>query len=118
MVENAPEADAADSTLPSGLILALLPVWWLGVHELIAATVRSQDRVGVEALSTLVLNFAVVVYDSSQLRKAGVRLSAWWGLLIVPLYVLLRAVRARGTIWVPALFFVLTVVYAVGAPYV
>jgi MFS-type transporter involved in bile tolerance (Atg22 family) len=58
-------------------------------------------------------NWTVVVADSAALRTAGVRVSAWWGILLLPVYVILRSRRAGSSPIVPAVFVALAVAYLV-----
>jgi len=59
------------------------------------------------------MNWVVVVADSGTLRKAGVRVSAWRGILLLPVYVVLRTKRARSSPMVPVLFFALFATYVI-----
>ncbi|QNE19418.1 hypothetical protein F1D05_17700 [Kribbella qitaiheensis] len=58
-------------------------------------------------------NWVVVVADSTALRTAGVRVSPWWGILLLPVYMVLRTRRARSSPVVPAVFLALAVAYLV-----
>lgn len=100
--------------------LALLPVMWVAydvlAFELFGASDSatgygaSDAAMGALVFATLT-NWVVVGADSAALRRAGVRVSAWWGVLLLPVYVILRTRRAGRSPIVPAVFFALAVAY-------
>lgn len=97
----------------TGWILALLPVTW-GAFDMLAVEVfGASDSLQGALLFAALTNWAVVLADSAALRAVGVRVSAWWGLLLLPVYVVLRTKRARSSPLVPVVFFALAVAYLV-----
>jgi MFS-type transporter involved in bile tolerance (Atg22 family) len=97
-----------------------LPVAWVACDVLAFELFGDSDSVAgygasdaaMGALLFAVLaNWVVVGADSAALRRSGVRVSAWWGVLILPLYVILRTRRARRSPIVPAVFFALAAAY-------
>jgi hypothetical protein len=104
------------------LFLALLPVTWVAFDvlalELFGASdsamgFGASDSVMGSLLFATLTNWAVVLADSAALRRAGVQVSAWWGILLLPIYVILRTRRASSSPVVPAVFFALAVTYLV-----
>ena len=55
----------------------------------------------------------LVLLDSSALAKRGIHVSAWWGLLLLPLYLVLRTRRARSTWALPVARVALVMAYAI-----
>ena len=106
--------------LATAWFLALLPVTWVacdvlafelfGEGDSVTRYGASDAAMGALLFATLT-NWVVVGADSAALRRSGVRVSAWWGVLLVPLYVILRTRRARRSPIVPAVFFALAVAY-------
>jgi hypothetical protein len=100
--------------------LALLPVTWAACDVLAFELFRETDSgtgygasdaaMGALLFATLT-NWVVVGADSEALRRSGVRVSAWWGILVLPVYVILRTRRAGRSPIVPAVFFALAVAY-------
>jgi FtsH-binding integral membrane protein len=70
----------------------------------------SDAAMGALLFATLT-NWVVVGADSAALRRADVRVSAWWGILLLPVYVVLRTRRAGRSPLVAAVFFALAVAY-------
>ena len=93
--------------------LALLPVTWVAFDVLALELFGARDSAMGSLLFATLTNWTVVVADSAALRTAGVRVSAWWGILLLPVYVILRTRRAGSSPIVPAVFFALAVAYLV-----
>ena len=93
--------------------LALLPVSWLAFDVLALELFDAKDSSRGSLLAATLMNWVVVVADSETLRKAGVRVSAWWGILLLPVYVVLRTKRSRSSPMVPVLFFALFATYVI-----
>ncbi|MFI5711171.1 hypothetical protein [Kribbella sp. NPDC051620] len=91
--------------------LALLPVTWVAFDALAFEMFGASDAERAALLFATLTNWVVVGVDSAALRRAGVRVSAWWGILLLPIYVILRARRADRSPIVPAAFFALAVAY-------
>jgi hypothetical protein len=108
-----PEIPAEEAGTGYAWALALTPVAWLLVD--VAMLLLGIDGVAVTASNAafLGLNLALAKGDSAALEASGVRVSAWWGFFLVPVYLILRTVRARSTAAVPILWFVLVAVYVV-----
>src|SRR3954454_9944664 len=81
-----------------------------GASESATGYGASDAAMGALVFATLT-NWVVVGADSAALRRAGVRVSAWWGVLLLPVYVILRARRAGKSPIVPAVFFALAAAY-------
>lgn len=99
----------------TALFLALLPVTWVAFDVLALKLFGARDSLEGSLLFAMLTNWAVVVADSEALRRAGVRVSAWWGILLLPVYVVLRTRRASSSPIVPAVFFALAVAYLFSA---
>ena len=97
----------------TALFLALLPVTWVAFDVLALELFAASDSAMGSLLLAMLTNWAVVGADSAALRRAGVQISAWWGILLLPVYVILRTRRARSSQIVPAVFFALAVAYLV-----
>jgi hypothetical protein len=115
-VRRAPRAPA------TAWFLALLPVTWVAFDVVALELFGTSDSgVGFGAsdaaigslLFAMLTNWAVVLADSAALRKVGVQVSAWWGIVLLPVYVVLRTKRAGTSPIVPAVFFALAVAYLV-----
>ncbi|GAB3935687.1 hypothetical protein ACFVWG_13715 [Kribbella sp. NPDC058245] len=99
----------------TALFLALLPVTWVAFDVLALELFGASDSAMGSLLFATLLSWAVVGADSAALRRAGVQVSAWWGILLLPVYLILRTRRARSSLAVPAVFFALAVAYLVSA---
>jgi hypothetical protein len=97
----------------TALFLALLPVTWVAFDVLALELFGASDSAMGSLLFAMLTNWAVVGADSAALRRAGVQVSAWWGVLLLPVYVILRTRRASSSPIVPAVFFALAVAYLV-----
>jgi uncharacterized membrane protein len=95
------------------LFLALLPVTWVAFDVLALELFGASDSAMGSLLFAMLTNWAVVGADSAALRRADVQVSAWWGVLLLPVYVILRTRRASSSPIVPAVFFALAVAYLV-----
>jgi hypothetical protein len=93
--------------------LALLPVTWVASDVLALELFGTSDSAMGSLLFATFTNWAVVGADSAALRRAGVQVSAWWGILLLPVYVILRTRRSSSSPIVPAVFFALAVAYLV-----
>jgi hypothetical protein len=100
--------------------LALLPVTWFAYDVLAfelfgasesAAGYGASDAAMGELVFATFTSWVVVGADSAALRRAGVRVSAWWGVLLLPVYVILRTRRAGKSPMVPPVFFALAAAY-------
>jgi hypothetical protein len=78
----------------------------------------ASDSAMASLLFATLTNWAVVGADSAALRRAGVQVSAWWGILLLPVYVILRTRRASSSPIVPAVFFALAVAYLVSGDFI
>jgi hypothetical protein len=97
----------------TALFLALLPVTWVAFDVLALELFGVGDFAMGSLLFAMLTNWAVVGADSAALRRAGVQVSAWWGVLLLPVSVILRTRRASSSPLVPAVFFALAVAYLV-----
>ena len=97
----------------TALMLALLPVTWVAFDVLALELFGASDSAMGSLLLALLTNWAVVGADSAALRRVGVQVSAWWGILLLPVYVILRTRRASSSPIVPAVFIALVVAYLV-----
>ena len=95
----------------TALFLALLPVTWVAFDVLALELFGASDSAMGSLLFATLTNWAAVGADSAALRRAGVAVSAWWGILLPPVYVILRTRRASSSPIVPAVFFALAVAY-------
>ena len=109
----AAQARRVSRALATALLLALLPVTWVAFDVLALELFGASDSAMGSLLLAMLTNWAVVGADSAALRRAGVQVSAWWGILLLPVYVILRTRRARSSQIVPAVFFALAVAYMV-----
>jgi hypothetical protein len=108
--ENLPDSFRTAPTRPTSRVpatasfLVLLPVTWVAFDvlalELFGASdsamgFGASDSSMASLLFATLTNWVVVGADSAALRRAGVQVSAWWGILLLPLYVILRT-RVRA----------------------
>ena len=107
------QARRVSRALATALLLALLPVTWVAFDVLALELFGASDSAMGSLLFATLTNWAVVLADSAALRRAGVQVSAWWGILLLPIYVILRTRRASSSPVVPAVFFALAVTYLV-----
>ncbi len=70
-------------------------VFPLTVYVIAQFTNLSDDRDLLISLAFLTATLAIAILDSENLHKVGVHLSAWWWLLLPPLYLLMRAIKLR-----------------------
>jgi hypothetical protein len=103
-------APPAKPGMPFAWALACTPIIWLLLDVVILQFGGSFDS-PLSTLAALAVNTVLVVLDSRALSKAGVRLSPWWGILLLPVYLVLRTKRAHSTIAVPLLWLALVVGY-------
>lgn len=103
----------ASRALATAFFLALLPVTWVAFDVLALELFGASDSAMGSLLFATLTNWAVVLADSAALRRAGVQVSAWWGILLLPIYVILRTRRASSSPVVPVVFFALAVTYLV-----
>ena len=109
----AAQARRVSRALATALLLALLPVTWVAFDVLALELFGASDFAMGSLLFATLTNWAVVLADSAVLRRAGVQVSAWWGILLLPIYVILRTRRASSSPVVPAVFFALAATYLV-----
>jgi hypothetical protein len=98
--------------------LAVLPVTWVAYDVLAFELFGASDAATGALLFAILTNWVVVGADSAALRRVGVRVSAWWGILLLPVYVILRTRRAGKSPIVPAVFFALAVAYLFSGDFV
>jgi hypothetical protein len=108
-----PSAAKAESTMYYWL-LVVAPAWWL-VLDVVAYRWAGIDYWVVSAWMSIALTTFLVLMDSSALSKVGIRVSPWWGILLFPLYLLVRARRARSTWALPGIWLLLCVAYLLAA---
>lgn len=108
-----PDAARAGSTTYYRL-LAVAPAWWL-LLDVVAYRWVGNDYWVVSAWATIAITTILVLMDSSALAKAGIRVSPWWGLLVFPLYLLVRTRRAHSKWALPVTWLLLCVAYAMAA---
>lgn len=90
--------------------LVLAPVWWLMLDVAAYRWVGSEYWVVADAVTVGIMTLLVLM-DSSALAKAGVRVSAWWGILLFPLYLVVRTKRAQSTWALPITWLFLSIAY-------
>jgi hypothetical protein len=96
-------------------LLAVTPAIFLlmnAVAALLGGAAGAQAPLSGAAIGLVV---GLVLQDSKALAKAGVRVSKWWGVLLLPVYLVLRTVRARSSIGIPLVWFALMVGYVAGS---
>lgn len=78
-------------------VIALSPsAYWL-VTGMASLVNLSNDDIRMVLTVIFFAHWSVCLFDSNKLRDVAVRLSAWWGILIPPLYLFLRAKKlGRG----------------------
>jgi hypothetical protein len=117
--EDLPDSSRTASARPTSrtsataLVLALLPVTWVTFDVLALELFGASGSAMGSLLFATLTDWAVVGADSAALRRAGVQVSAWWGILLLPVYVILRTRRASSSPILPAVFFALAVAYLV-----
>lgn len=85
-------------------LLAATPIILLAVNAVLALLIPG-DTPGVGSSVALGLVIGLVFADSQVLERAGVRVSKWWGVLLLPVYLILRTKRARSTAAIPLTWF-------------
>lgn len=71
--------------------LAIVPLF-LGLFDLVlSATMTPSTSTAISLIAALALNIALVVADSKQLEKRGIRINLLLGILIIPVYLYRRA---------------------------
>lgn len=78
-------------------VIALSPsAYWL-VTRVAPLVNLSNDDSRIVLTVIFFAHWVICLFDSNKLRDVAVRLSAWWGILIPPVYLFLRAKRlGRG----------------------
>ena len=115
--ESVPGSDLIRPTNKWAWLLAFSPVVFCIEYGVVQFANLGQDS---DRLIRLGLYFAILLVaalDSEELRKVGVRLSAWWWFLFGPLYLLLRARKLHHNyvlfvVWIGS--FILSLVLIVG----
>jgi hypothetical protein len=92
--------------------LACTPVLWLLLDVAVFQIDGSVDS-PLSTLAGLAVMTTLVILDSKALAKADVHVSAWWGILFLPVYLVLRSKRAGSSWAVPLLWLVLAIGYGI-----
>jgi hypothetical protein len=95
-------------------LLAATPVMFL-LSDLVFMRLIEGAYVLVSSVVSLVVIVGLVIADSTALQRAGVKVSTWWGILLLPVYLILRTKRARSTVAVPVVWVALMVGYALAS---
>jgi hypothetical protein len=95
-------------------LLAVTPVMFL-LTDLTFLRLFAGDSVLSSSAVSMGLLVGLVLADSSKLQRAGVRVSPWWGVLLLPVYLILRTKRAGSTVAVPVVWFALMVGYVLAS---
>lgn len=94
------------------LLLAIAPVWWL-IADILFYRLGGDEALPAANVATVFVMVVLVLLDSRALAKLGVRVSPWWGVLLIPPYLVVRTRRAQSTWALPITWLILVVVYLI-----